>query len=85
VTPLEILAPKKIHARKNPDPNPPEVAFDLEKIIYKSQKKVSKSHTIFLERFFSLPKVEVRSLEHIPFVVKFEKYFCQIQVRILFK
>jgi hypothetical protein len=75
VTLLEILAPKKIHTRKNLDPNPPEVAFDPKKIIQKSQKELSESHKVFLERTFSLPKDEVRSLDHIPFVVKFEKSF----------
>jgi hypothetical protein len=36
--PLEILAPKKIHTRKNPDPNPPEVAFEPKKRLGKFRK-----------------------------------------------
>lgn len=74
VTPLEILAPKKIHTRKNPDPNLTEVAFDPEKIIRKSQKRSSEIHIVSLERTFSLPKSEVESLEDVPFVVKFENF-----------
>ena len=71
---MEISAPKKIHTRNNPEPNPTKDVFELEKIIQKSQKKSSESHTIFLERTFSLPKAKVRSLGNIPFVVKFEKF-----------
>jgi hypothetical protein len=74
VTPLEILAPKKIHTRKNLDPNPLETTFDPEQIIRKSQKKLSKIHIVSLERAFSLPMSEVKSLEDVPFVLKFEKF-----------
>jgi hypothetical protein len=48
------MASRRIHMRKNLDPNPPEVVLYLEKILWKGKDNL-KLGTIPLERAFSLP------------------------------
>ena len=38
----EILVPKRIYTRANPDPNPPKAVENIEKILRKSSSKIEK-------------------------------------------
>ena len=63
MTPLGInLAPKRIHTRIFPDPNPPKVVENLERILRRSNTQADKG--IFpLQKSLSLPAKSVKSSE----------------------
>jgi hypothetical protein len=55
VIPLKNLAPRKIHTRRNPDPNPAQEVIDPEKILRKSERKSSKQvHLNLIDLFLYL-------------------------------
>jgi hypothetical protein len=69
---FEILAPKKIYTRKNPDPEPTTPLFDPEKLLHKKRDKTPCSN-IFFDRTLSLPKDGVKGLDDLEFDIKFEQ------------
>lgn len=65
-------SPKRINTRRNPDPNPPEVVEDLEKILRRNNNKTDKE-TFHLQRSLSLPAEGIQSIDDIIFNEKFEQ------------
>jgi hypothetical protein len=66
------MAPKRIHSRRNPDPEVVIPVSDPEKIVHKrKEKKISP--VLCLDRYLSLPKDGVTSIEDLDFDVKFEQ------------
>jgi hypothetical protein len=69
---LEILAPKRIHIRRNPDPEASIPVSDPEKIVHKrKERKIILD--LRLDKYLSLPKYGVTSIDDIEFDVKFEQ------------
>ena len=68
---VEILAPKRIYTRDNPDPNPSEAVENPKKILRKSNSKVGKE-TYQLHKSTSLPVEGVESINEIAYDLKFE-------------
>jgi len=68
----EVLAPRKIPTRRNPDPELVEPVDDLDKFLRKSRKE-SDPGTFTLERSFSLPDDEIIDLSDMSFDEKFEQ------------
>jgi hypothetical protein len=66
------LAPKNIHTRRNPDPEPTTSVVDPEKLLHKRKEKASHSG-IFLDRISSFPKDGVKSIDDLEFDIKFEQ------------
>ena len=66
------MAPKRIHTRRNPDPEAAIPVFDLEKIVHKRKERpiIPSFH---LYRYLSLPKYGVTRIENLEFDVKFEQ------------
>ena len=50
-----IVAPRKIHTRAYPDPNPPEIVDNPERILRKSPKAISSTIVRSLHRANSVP------------------------------
>ena len=67
----EILAPKRIYTRPNPNPNPPIVFENCKRILRKSNSKVGKD-TYQLYKSISLPDEGVESIDEVIFDLKFE-------------
>ena len=67
----EILAPRRIYTRANPDPNPPIAVENPEKILRKSSSKVGKE-TYELYKSTSLPVEGVESIDEVTFDLKFK-------------
>lgn len=67
----EILAPKRIYTRANPNPNPPKAVENPEKILRKSSSKVGKE-TYHLYKSTCVPVEGVESIDEITFDLKFE-------------
>ena len=65
------MAPKKIYTRANPDPNPPTIVDNPEKLL-KTQKVQEEKNTSFLSRSISLPSKDIKTIDDIPFDLKFE-------------
>jgi hypothetical protein len=68
----EILAPKKIHTRSNPDPEATIPVSDPEKLVRK-RKERPVTPVLRPDRYLSFPKDRVTSLEDLEFDVKFEQ------------
>jgi hypothetical protein len=66
------LAPKRIHTRRNPDPEVAIPVSDPEKIVHKRKEKAI-SLVLCLDMYLSFPKYGVTSIEYLDFDVKFEK------------
>ena len=60
----EIIAPKIIYTRRNPDPNPPKVVENPERILRRSNNKADKG-IFHLQKSLSLPAKSVESIENI--------------------
>jgi hypothetical protein len=58
------LSPKIIHTRRLPDPNPPKVVENPERILRRSSIKVDKG-IFHLQKSLSLPTKSVKSIENI--------------------
>jgi hypothetical protein len=69
---IEILAPKKIHTRSNPDPEAAIPVSDPENIVHK-RKENPVTPVLHPDRYLSLPKDRVTSIEDLEFDVKFEQ------------
>ena len=67
----EIIAPKRIYMRKNPNPNPPEVVEDPENILRSSNK--NDKGIFHLQRSLSLPVEGIKSIDDVIFDKKFEQ------------
>lgn len=68
----ESLAPKRIYTRRNPDPNPPKVVEDLEKILRTSNNNANKG-IFHLQKSLSLLAKGVKSIVDIILDEKFDK------------
>lgn len=79
---MEILAPKRIYTRNNPNPNPHKVVEDPEKIL-RSSSKTCKG-TFHLQRSLSLPAKGIKSIVDILFDILFDKKFEQTLFRYKF-
>ena len=67
VTPLgKNMAPKRIHTRRFPDPNPPKVVENPERILRRSNTQVDKG-IFHLQKSMSLPTESVKSAESFSF------------------
>jgi hypothetical protein len=66
------MAPKRIHTRRNPDPEAIILVFDPEKIVHK-RKEMPISLVLCLDRFLSFPKDGLKSIEDLDFDLKFEQ------------
>ena len=57
-----IIAPKRINTRRNPDPKPPKVVHNLEKILRRNSSKTVKVNFYF-QRSVSLPTEVIQSID----------------------
>ena len=68
----EILAPKRIYTRRNPDPNPPKVVENPERILRRSNSKANKG-IFHLHKSLSLPTKGIKYIVDIILDEKFGK------------
>jgi hypothetical protein len=66
------MAPKKIHTRRNLDPEPIANVYDPENIFHKRKEKTVKSFS-FMDINLSLPKDGFKSIDDLDFDLKFEQ------------
>jgi hypothetical protein len=66
------MAPKRIHPRRNPDPEAVIHVSNPEKIVHKRKEKPI-SPVVYLDRYLSLPKDGVISIEDLNFDSKIEQ------------
>jgi len=79
---IEILAPKKIHTRSNPDPKAAILVSDPEKLVRKRKEKPV-TPVLHPNRYLSLPKDGVTSLEDLEFDVKFEQALSKLSLNLV--
>ena len=60
------MAPKRIHTRIFPDPDPPKVVENPERILRRSNTQADKG-IFHLQKFVSLPAESVKSVESLSF------------------
>jgi hypothetical protein len=63
---------KLIYTRENPDLNPIEPVYDLEKILRRTKEHMSDPF-YYLDRRLSLPKYDAQSIDDLDFDALFEK------------
>ena len=63
------MAPKKIYTRAKPDPNPPIIVDNPEKLL-KTQKVQKEKNTSCMSRSISLPSKDIKTIDDIPFDLK---------------
>ena len=68
------MAPRTIYTRRNPDPdpNPPKVVEDPERILRRKKRKVD-SGIPLISRSVSFPKEGFISVDYLQFYMKFEQ------------
>jgi hypothetical protein len=69
---IEILAPKKVHTRRNPDPEAAIPVSDPEKLV-RRRKERPVTPVLHPDRYLSFPRDGLTSIEDLVFDVKFEQ------------
>jgi hypothetical protein len=69
-----------IYTRENPDPNPSEPVYDLEKILCKDREQAPDPF-YYLDIILSFPKDGAQSIDNLDFDTFFEQTLFQVEVR----